>query len=262
MHQREQARATPRPKRDVAARTANKPPRSSVAELQSRIGLSGLQEALARNGKSGAAAKEAGTPTTSVLAKSPASQGLGKSAADSDLARAQDGKSKPLILYIGGAADDWFSHIVEDYSSGKGLYFSWTDYSAVAMLMKLASAAGRPVAVAGHSLGGSAALGAVGAAGVYVDLVITIDPVGYPGSFDRSKIGYWVNVLAAPATHDKSDYIADLGVKTGKGITGKADKFITSKQHHWNFVAMMNEADGEALIRNVGAGGEEQPAPK
>jgi pimeloyl-ACP methyl ester carboxylesterase len=163
----------------------------------------------------------------------------------------------PQAIYVGGAADDWFTGIVEDYASGRGLYFSWTDTGDVALAIGKATEENRPVGLVGHSLGGSSALTATSMAEAFVDLVVTIDPVGAVGSFKRSNIGVWVNVVAQPKELDDSDRVALLGGALFGGkppsVASQADVSITSEKHHGQFTAMMAEAGAAGLIARLGS---------
>jgi pimeloyl-ACP methyl ester carboxylesterase len=163
----------------------------------------------------------------------------------------------PQAIYVGGAADDWFTHIVEDYASGRGLFFSWSDVGDIALAIGKATEEGRPVGLVGHSLGGSAALKAASRGDSCVDLAVTIDPVGAVGSFKRSNIGVWVNVVAEPKELDSSDRVARFGgaLLGGKppSVASQADVSITSEKHHGQFVGMMAEAGAAGLIAGLGS---------
>jgi pimeloyl-ACP methyl ester carboxylesterase len=154
-------------------------------------------------------------------------------------------------IYVGGGGDDWFTHQVENYSAARGdQYYSWTQGSSVVAAIREAAGRGEPVNVIGHSFGAAASMSAVAAAGVNVNTLITVDPVGgVLRSFNGINVGNWVNVTANPDDWDRSDYIAWIGGKTSSRITDAADEQVTSKQHHGAFSTMMREINADGRLR-------------
>jgi RHS repeat-associated protein len=156
-----------------------------------------------------------------------------------------------IDIYVGGGGDDWLTHQVENYAAARNdQYYSWTQGSSIVAAIRDAAGRGEPVNVVGHSFGGAAAMSAVGQAGVKVDTLITIDPVGgVLPSFNALNVDKWVNVTADPDDWDRSDYIAWIGGKTPTRITDRADEQVTSKQHHGAFPTMMREINGDGRLR-------------
>jgi RHS repeat-associated protein len=158
-------------------------------------------------------------------------------------------------IYIGGGGDDWFTHQVENYSNGRGVYYSWTNSGGILNEINRAYRNHEPINVMAHSYGGAAALNAISRAGVPINLLITIDPVGgviRPRDL-RSNVANWVNVTANPSSWDRSDYIAWIGGKVPDSITGAADENISSPSHHGAFRSMMDQINAEGRIREANA---------
>lgn len=126
-------------------------------------------------------------------------------------------------IFIGGAADDWGSHIVKEYEARYRAanprfhcrYFSWTDGRALHRLLT-GEAQGGHVTLVGHSLGANAAFYAMGHVPI-VDVLISIDPVGpihRPWASIRPGARVWLNVRAEPKGHrTRDDLIAGIGRK-------------------------------------------------
>jgi RHS repeat-associated protein len=157
-----------------------------------------------------------------------------------------------IDIYIGGASDASSTHIVQNYARGRGVYFSHSSAGGAIRLMRDAAARGEPINVIGHSLGGAAAISLVGLAGVRVDLLITIDPVG--GVYNPSRAGWnareWVNVTANPEQADRSDYIAGVGrALLANPETGGADENVATRRHHGQFSEMMSDISADGRIR-------------
>ncbi len=153
-------------------------------------------------------------------------------------------------FYVGGGGDGYLHGIVEKYAKDRGSYFRHYESYDLPNAMKAASERGEPVIVIGHSWGGSRAIKAVAAAGVQVDLLVTIDPVGNDFSgIATDKIGSWVNITADPSSPDGSDTIAAIGGKT-RGL-GKADVNLTFDRNHDQFPQLMNDARIPEMIESV-----------
>jgi pimeloyl-ACP methyl ester carboxylesterase len=157
-----------------------------------------------------------------------------------------------LDLYIGGAADDWFTWTVKRYADRvHGSYRSWTDPAGIMADITAAYRRGEPINIIGHSLGGSAAIIAAEnsqARGMSIDLLITVDPVRAAGHFNRSNVTTWVNVLAIPSSSETDDKIAWTGRKIVGVSTTQEDVGVTSSAHHGDFEKMMADAHASWYI--------------
>jgi pimeloyl-ACP methyl ester carboxylesterase len=122
---------------------------------------------------------------------------------------AADERGRPVVVFIGGALDDWNRNLQKVFCAydarwerTRKLYFTHTDAVADVRRRVVLEAAGAPVAIIGHSYGGSAAYELANAMEEDggVALLLTLDPVSRaggpreplrPGAVDR-----WINVWA------------------------------------------------------------------
>ena len=173
-------------------------------------------------------------------------------------------------IFIGGGGDDWVSHIVEDYAAAYAKlnplydcrYFSWTDESDVAALLK-GMKQDVHVTVVGHSYGADAAFGAV-SGGRRVNALVSIDPVGrFRPSWAAIRAGatVWLSVRAepTPARRTRDDLIAAIGGKypppPAPGKDGGPNFTLVADNTHGDFRAMMRlvsqGASGASILGGV-----------
>jgi pimeloyl-ACP methyl ester carboxylesterase len=172
-------------------------------------------------------------------------------------------------IFIGGGGDDLTAlglGVVADYAH------AWAAESAHAVLYvangrpgpvrrEIAAAAARkePVVLAGHSWGGPDAWRAAAWAadeGLPVRALITLDPVGGPlrRTFRGQLACPWLNIVAAPATPDRSDRLTRLRGLSRKpsGLpTAQADREVILDLNHWNVAGMMALSDAWRWVETV-----------
>lgn len=158
-------------------------------------------------------------------------------------------------IFIGGAGDKNGTRQVQRYAEQYARehrdrvveYYSWTERGAIKASLQRPLAEGEPLNVIGHSLGGSEAILDTGVTNVRVTNLITIDPVGAASSYGFTKspnIENWANVMADPATMDRSDYVALAGRVTMDWTnTQGADYNLTTDRHHYDFEGMMQDSN-------------------
>lgn len=163
-------------------------------------------------------------------------------------------------IYIGGAGDKNGTRQVQRYAEAQARlhrdrvveYYSWTESKAIAASLARPLAAGEPLNVIGHSLGGSEAVVRTALTNAPVTNLITVDPVSsssFHGYEKSDNVGQWTNVYANPASMDRSDYIAATG-RTVFGTTNTqgADNQVTSGRNHYDFGGMISDAGAAATI--------------
>lgn len=101
-----------------------------------------------------------------------------------------------------------------------------------------------PINLIGHSLGGSTvalASNELAFKGIMVDLLVTVDPVGFPLSKRKPDVKalHWINFNATPKNSDKSDLIAFMGGKWGQWPENKATEHYNVPFNHRDFEGIM-----------------------
>ena len=162
-------------------------------------------------------------------------------------------------IFIGGLGDS-FTDIVgnyqedfaRDFPTRDSHYFGWNNSTGI---IKTINSIRRdkpcgPINLIGHSFGGNTAVdiaAALGAKGVLVDTLITIDPVSFPWSRSSvgANVGQWININAAPDSTDYSDLVASIGRKWANGYPAPF--------HHNEFSSMINwkPAGGQSPINRL-----------
>lgn len=122
---------------------------------------------------------------------------------------AQDDAARPVVVFIGGALDDWNRNLLNvfcaydtQWERTRKLYFLHTDDAAEVRQRVLARAAGAPVVLIGHSYGANFAYELAntlrGDGGVH--LLLTLDPVSGPAAprvpLEPGVVRRWINVWA------------------------------------------------------------------
>ena len=95
----------------------------------------------------------------------------------------------------------------------------------------------------GHSWGGDTATEFVQRYPYLIDILVTIDPVGWwmPSRSDINVNQYWINANAdynALGGADASDFISGVGNKWGTDVDGIADYHYNIPAHHADFWGM------------------------
>lgn len=158
-----------------------------------------------------------------------------------------------LDVFVGGAMDGT-SRIVASYRDAYAAayadrassYFEWDQGSTAieAILAARRNNKCEPINIIGHSYGGSTAASisrALKEAGIDVNLLITVDPVGRIWSRGPGAAGTWANVNAAPSSSNgfTGDAWASLGGKWGDWPKGKANPYYEAPFHHNEFGSML-----------------------
>lgn len=126
-----------------------------------------------------------------------------------DGACARDDAPRPLVVFVGGALDDWNRNLLNvfcaydaEWEGTRKLYFLHTDDAEAVRRQIVQRAAGAPVVLVGHSYGANFAYELANAlrdAGG-VRLLLTLDPVSGPGGprvpLPPGAVGRWINVWA------------------------------------------------------------------
>lgn len=126
-----------------------------------------------------------------------------------DGACAADAVRRPLVVFVGGALDDWNRNLLKVFCAydarwerTRKLYVMHTQDAAEVRRRVVREAAGAPVALIGHSYGGNYAYELANAMREDggVALLVTLDPVSGPAGprvpLDRGAVGRWINVWA------------------------------------------------------------------
>ncbi|MBX9813407.1 MAG: RHS repeat-associated core domain-containing protein [Sphingomonas sp.] len=173
-------------------------------------------------------------------------------------------------VFIGGGCDGYCTkstNIVKDYSAGRGSFYTHTQRAAALREILAAAANKEKIIIIGHSWGGSAAAQIAASAeraGVSVDLLATIDPVGRLSADDLRILdkmnGLWANISVAwKNSNDKSqgDSIADWGKWfTGETQTSHADVDEVSQSTHEDFSGMLNQLRVPEMVCSIDAASE------
>jgi RHS repeat-associated protein len=154
-----------------------------------------------------------------------------------------------LDVFIGGAMDGT-TRIVASYQQAYGLahsnrsslYFEWGQASNVIDAVRRARGKNKcePINIVGHSYGGSTASSVsrkLKAAGIDVNLLVTVDPVSRIWSRGSGAASSWVDINAAPGSSNgfSGDTWAALGGKWGSWPDGKANSYYEAPYHHNEF---------------------------
>jgi RHS repeat-associated protein len=165
-------------------------------------------------------------------------------------------------IYIGGAGDKRWSHIVQDYAAQQKSeypsrdiqYVSYGENLKIAKLLSEPLSKGEPLNIIGHSLGGREAIKAVNATSMKITNLITIDSVGRAGNGVKpTNVSVWTNITTSPtkADRDESDKIASAGrFFMGTTNTSGADISKNSTTNHAVFDTMMDQIDAKKLINH------------
>jgi pimeloyl-ACP methyl ester carboxylesterase len=158
-------------------------------------------------------------------------------------------------IFIGGGGDDWFSHIVEGYSSEYAAlnpdldvkYFSWTQGVDISNHLLYSIPQLAHITIVGHSYGADTAFSVLRNTRT-VDLLVSIDPVGrfkVPWPTTRGATRKWLNTRAEPTATNKTtdDTIAAIGGKYPRppalGAAGAPDFSHIVDATHGAFRVMM-----------------------
>jgi RHS repeat-associated protein len=159
-------------------------------------------------------------------------------------------------VFVGGAMDGT-SRIVASYQQAYSIaypgrsssYFEWDQTNQIIEAVQAARRKNKcePINLVGHSYGGSTAASvsrALKAAGIDVNLLVTVDPVSRIWSRGAGAAGTWVNVNAAPSSSNgfSGDSWATLGGKWGDWPNGKASSHYGAPFHHNEFGRMFEFA--------------------
>jgi pimeloyl-ACP methyl ester carboxylesterase len=126
-----------------------------------------------------------------------------------DGACADDGGRRPLVVFVGGALDEWNRNLLKVFCAydarwerTRKLYVMHTEDAADVRRRVLREAAGAPVALIGHSYGGNYAYELANAmhGDGGVALLVTLDPVSGPAGpripLEPGTAGRWIHVWA------------------------------------------------------------------
>jgi pimeloyl-ACP methyl ester carboxylesterase len=149
-------------------------------------------------------------------------------------------------IFIEGATAPFITPPVASYFSTyhsvqpDSAYFTFNQNSEIASFIN-SQPASEPINIVGHSYGANTAAQVAGVVNRPVDLLITIDPVGYSsaGNF-VANVSNWINVTAAPNSTNFSDIIASVGGKGGNLPVNEATSTYSLNTNHANFSTMMN----------------------
>lgn len=135
------------------------------------------------------------------------------------------------------------------YGDRASSYFEWDQASKVIEAVQAARRRNKcePINIVGHSYGGSTAASvsrALKAAGIDVNLLVTVDRVSRIWSRGPGAAGTWVNVNAAPSSSNgfSGDSWAAMGGKWGDWPNGKANTYYEAPFHHNEFAKMLEFA--------------------
>ena len=165
-----------------------------------------------------------------------------------------------FLIFIGGAADSITNNVKSyaegNYEKSSAYFYHWTLTSTIKSVIDKVQAEikNEPITMVGHSWGGDTATEFVEAYPNLIDILVTIDPVGWfmpsPGELQLKQ--YWINANAAYDSADLSDAISEIGNKWGTSVRGVADYHYDLPAHHGWFEQM---ADSPYINPSIAAYG-------
>jgi hypothetical protein len=165
-------------------------------------------------------------------------------------------------VFVGGAGDKAFTHIVErelhdefarwlKSQSGdhKALYFGQGQKKKIKARLRFERSIKKTsLIVVGHSWGADTAVDIARyldaqEMGWNINLLVTLDPVSRSGPpKSRPGVDFWLNVDAKAKKASFNDRVAKIGGNWGKKVEGLVDEFYATEFDHADVVSMMRFA--------------------